>query len=294
MASRWFAVEAGLSVMDRYAVVGQPVAHSRSPYIHAYFAKQTEQQLEYGRLAPHSDQFEQCVKDFFNNGGKGLNITLPFKERAYLLAKQVSARAKTAHAANTLWIEDGQICADNTDGLGLTADFNYLNIPITKKSILILGAGGAVRGVLAPLLEQSPSEIFVANRTATKAIELIKDFQGENNTGNSIIHAGSIMDPRLSRSFDVIINATSATIKGEALIFPQNIFSSNSYAYDMSYKAELTPFLEQARMHKVQHYFDGLGMLIEQAAESFRIWRHCRPKTDELRILLRQQLINNS
>ncbi len=287
-------METRLSYMDRYAVVGQPVEHSRSPYIHTYFAIQTQQQIEYSRLAPHIDQFEECVKGFFNSGGKGLNITLPFKERAYLLAQQLSSRAKIAHAANTLWIEEGRICADNTDGLGLIADFNYLNIPIKNKSILILGAGGAVRGVLGPLLEHSPAEIFIANRTAKKAIELIEDFQTDSNPGNAKVHAGLITDPRLSRSFDVIINATSAAIKGEALVFPQHLFSSHSYAYDMSYRAGLTPFLEQAAMHKAAHYYDGLGMLIEQAAESFRIWRHCRPKTDELRVLLRQQLNNNS
>ncbi|HQT81497.1 MAG: shikimate dehydrogenase [Ferrovum sp. 37-45-19] len=275
--------------MDQYAVMGQPIAHSRSPFIHSYFARQTRQLLEYKAMAPAVDHFEPDVMQFFNSGGKGLNVTLPFKERAYLMAQQVSYRVSFACAANTLWMEEGRLCADNTDGVGLIADCEYLQIPITGQSILILGAGGAVRGVLAPLIEQAPEEIFIANRTEDKVFSLINQIKMTHKATQQLkLGGGSLHHPRLLSSFDVVINATSAAIKGEDMTYPTQIFSENTYAYDMSYGTQLTPFLTQAKQSNVKKYHDGLGMLIEQAAESFYLWRHCRPNTIELREILRQ------
>ncbi|MDE2423311.1 MAG: shikimate dehydrogenase [Betaproteobacteria bacterium] len=280
--------------MDHYAVIGWPITHSRSPFIHRYFASQTHQSLEYERIACEPDQFESTVNDFFYTGGKGLNVTLPFKERAYRMAQHITERVRLAQAANTLWLENGLIHADNTDGLGLLADYQYLNIPITGQSVLVFGAGGAVKGVLAPLLEKKPRELFIANRTESRARELIDSFKQIAQINQVEMNAGSVNHHRLLKPFDIVINATSASIKGETLSFPNTVFAKESYVYDMSYGRELTPFLQQARQLQVTNYYDGLGMLIEQAAESFRIWRHCRPTTKALREALRREIGENS
>jgi shikimate dehydrogenase len=252
---------------DRYAVIGNPVAHSKSPWIHAEFARATGADIEYGRIEAPLDGFAQAVERFRAGGGKGLNVTLPFKEQAFRLCSHVSERARVAQAVNTMVLDSG--FGDNTDGVGLITDISgNLDVPLEGKSILLLGAGGAAQGVIGALLEARVARLVIANRTVSKAKALAERFAGLTACG---------YDALGKQPFDVVINATSAGLTDEAPPVPQHLLHKNVLAYDVVYGRE-TPFLAAARRAGARAC-DGLGMLVEQAAESFFIWRGVRPQT---------------
>ena len=252
---------------DRYALVGNPVAHSKSPQIHAAFAAATVQDLDYGLIEAPLDGFAQAVERFRAAGGKGLNVTLPFKEQAFALCRRVSDRARLAGVANTLVLQDG--FGDNTDGIGLVRDLaQNLAYPLKSRSILILGAGGAAQGVIGALLEAGVGEVVIANRTVSRAKALAERFPGSAACG---------YDALAGESFDIVINATSAGLAGEVPPLPANLLTGKTLAYEMVYGRD-TPFLASARAAGARAC-DGLGMLVEQAAESFFLWRGVRPAT---------------
>lgn len=260
---------------DRYAVFGNPIAHSKSPQIHARFAGQTGQDLIY--TAEHIEEavFETAVQCFLQGDGKGLNITVPFKERAWALAQWRSDRAELAGAVNTLYrLEDGRIAGDNTDGLGLVRDLADNNsVQLSNARVLVLGAGGAVRGVLQPLLAAGVASILIANRTPARAETLAELFADDGR----VQACGFEQVP--AETFDLIINGTSASLQGELPPIPAATVGSTTACYDMMYAAEPTPFCRWAAELNAGRVIDGLGMLVEQAAESFRIWRGVRPDT---------------
>lgn len=260
---------------DRYAVMGNPVSHSLSPRIHAEFARRTRQRVEYTAIQVDEGGFAQAIGNFQGAGGKGLNITVPFKQQAYALAERRSERAERARAVNTLRFEaDGGIHGDNTDGAGLVRDLAAnLGITVTGRRVLLLGAGGAARGVLAPLLALRPASLTVANRTVDRARELQHDF-----TDAGALDACGF-DELEGRRFDLVINGTSASLHGEALRLSPELIAPGCWCYDMMYAAEPTPFLRWAVDHGAEGTSDGLGMLVEQAAESFELWRGMRPDT---------------
>ena len=273
--------------IDRYAVFGNPIKHSKSPQIHTLFAEQTGQILNYTAELVEVGQFDQAIKDFIQHNGKGLNVTVPFKEDAWKCATQHSERALRAGAVNTLMVrQDGSLYGDTTDGTGLVRDLiqNH-NIQIKDKDILLIGAGGAVRGVLEALLQQQPSSLLIANRTKQKAVQLAKDFSdlGQLN--------GCGLDEINKMSFDIVINGTSASLQGDLPPLPETIFKSKSSSYDMMYAAQATPFMIWSEAHGATQIFDGLGMLVEQAAESFYIWRNVRPETKPVIQHIRNLLI---
>ena len=258
---------------DKYAVVGNPVAHSVSPQIHAAFARQTAQDLDYVRLLVPRDGFAACIADFRARGGKGVNVTLPFKLDAYRLATRLSERAEQAQAVNTLKFENEAILGDNTDGAGMVRDIETnLGFAIPGKRVLLMGAGGAARGVLLPLLEKRPAALVIANRTLEKARALTQHFArwGECAACGYAGLAG--------RQFDLVINATSASVSGELPPLPDNVFARGALAYDMMYGKEATAFMRFTAKHGAR-VSDGTGMLVEQAAESFFVWRGVRPQT---------------
>jgi shikimate dehydrogenase len=266
---------------DQYAVIGNPVAHSKSPQIHAEFARQTVQDLIYARLLAPTDAFVQTAGAFRARAGRGLNVTLPFKGEAFRFATRLSERARAAQAVNTLRFEDDAIFGDNTDGAGLVNDLaRNLGCAIAGRRVLLLGAGGAARGVIKPLLEQQPARLVVANRTLGKAQLLAQGFGGGLEAGTYAALVG--------RQFDVIVNATSASLAGELPPLPRGVFAPGAQAYDMVYGKDDTPFLAFARGDGAAALADGLGMLVEQAAESFFIWRGLRPDTAPVLKLLRQ------
>ena len=261
--------------IDHYAVFGNPISHSKSPQIHAMFAEQTNQSLVYSAELAEIGKFDQALNDFMQHNGKGINVTVPFKEDAWHCATKHSKRAQRAGAVNTLKLEDnGDLFGDTTDGVGLVTDLiqNH-HIQIKDKDVLIIGAGGAVRGVLEALLEQHPSSLLVANRTATKAVQLAKDFADLGNI------KGCGLDEINDASFDIVINGTSASLQGELPQLPETIFRQNACSYDMMYAAKATPFMQWSARCGANNVIDGLGMLVEQAAESFFIWRGLRPET---------------
>ena len=259
--------------MNKYAIIGNPVQHSLSPIIHQLFAQQTQQQLTYDRILVEPNGLKQAILDFKAQGGKGLNITAPFKQEAFSLIKTCSERAHIAQAINTICFhEDGTWFGDNTDGVGLVRDIviNH-RVSMTGKRLLIIGAGGAVRGVLPAILQQKPSEITIVNWTESKAFLLAKEFS---------IRAASFSD--LNHPFDLVINGTQASA------FSWLALNKNIYCYDMVYRQSgLTPFLQYARQNGVISFHDGLGMLIEQAAESFYLWRKIKPNTEGLSCILK-------
>ena len=270
---------------DRYCVIGNPVAHSRSPAIHARFAAQCHQDLSYEAILVPLDGFAAAVGDFAAAGGKGANVTLPFKEEAFGLCSRRSARAERAGAVNTLAFGRNEIFGDNTDGAGLVRDIEVnLGFPLAGRRVLLLGAGGAARGVIAPLLERQPAGLSVANRSGDKAETLAGQFSdlATVNAGNFAKTTG--------RTFDVVINATSASLSGATLPLPAGIFASGSLAYDMMYGKGETPFLALAREQGAARLADGLGMLVEQAAEAFLVWRGVRPDSAQVLAELREQL----
>ncbi len=256
---------------DRYAVVGNPIAHSKSPQIHAEFARQTGQDMVYERLLAPLDGFAKTIESFRSQGGKGVNITVPFKEEAFQYASNKTARAVAAGAVNTLKFDEHGMLGDNTDGAGLVRDLtSNLKQALAGKRILLMGAGGAARGVIGPLLAEHPTALLLANRTLDKA-QLLADIfgQGMQASGYKTL-AG--------QHFDLVINATSASLQGELPPLPVDLFLPGALAYDMMYGNE-TPFMAWARQHGAAHVADGLGMLVEQAAESFYLWRGVRPAT---------------
>ena len=270
---------------DCYCVFGNPVAHSRSPAIHARFAVQCGQELTYEAILAPVDGFAASVAQFVAAGGRGANVTVPFKEEAFRLSTRLSERAARAGAVNTLAFAGAEIFGDNTDGAGLVCDIEAnLGVALGGKRILLLGAGGAARGAIAPLLACHPACLFIANRSADKAVALAGEFAdlATVNAGNFVETAG--------RSFDVVINATSASLAGASLALPPGIFAAGSLAYDMMYGKGDTPFMAQARTQGAGLLADGLGMLVEQAAEAFFVWRGVRPQTAPVLGELRRQL----
>ncbi|BFM04837.1 shikimate dehydrogenase [Halioxenophilus aromaticivorans] len=270
---------------DRYAVFGNPIAQSKSPDIHRLFAEQTGQNVNYQRQLVELDGFNQAVVEFFASQGRGLNITAPFKLEAFALAEHLTQRAETAGAVNTLWLnEHGQLCADNTDGVGLVDDIvRNQGWPLKDQRVLLLGAGGAVRGVLQPILQQNPAQVVVANRTAEKATALAASFaQFGPITGCGFAD----VDGR----FDVIINGTSASLAGDLPPINTSVIHSTTACYDMMYGAEPTVFLQWAKTNGCTKLADGLGMLVGQAAESFSIWRGVKPEIKKVVKILRDQL----
>lgn len=262
---------------DKYAVIGNPVAHSQSPQIHAEFARQTGQDLVYERLLAPLDEFRMTAERFFREGGKGLNITVPFKHEAWSMVKNHAGVVLDAGAVNTIKRVDGGLIGHNTDGIGLVSDLEQnLAFPLAGKRILLMGAGGATRGVMGPLLQKRPSMMVVANRTPAKATSLVSHFQKFRDFTSGGISASPYPD-LAGTPFDLVINATSAGLSGEMPPLPAGVFAPGALAYDMVYGRD-TPFLAFARQHGARAV-DGLGMLVEQAAESFYIWRGVRPQT---------------
>lgn len=269
---------------DQYVVIGNPVAHSKSPAIHAQFAAQTGESIAYERLAAPLDDFAACVQHFMQSGGCGANVTVPFKLEAFALATQLTPRAQAAGAVNTLSFEDGRIVGDNTDGVGLVRDIVYnAGVVLEGRRILLLGAGGAARGVVMPLLAGRPQQLVVANRTFARAQELVQSFPA----AASVLKAAAFDD--LSGQFDVIINATSASLSADLPAVPATLFGPQVFVYDMMYAATPTVFMQWAAQHGAC-VRDGLGMLVEQAAESFFVWRGARPDTAPVYAALRAQL----
>lgn len=266
------------SGLDVYAVAGNPIAHSKSPLIHQEYAKQANQAMHYGRLQPELDGFADAARRFFASGGKGMNVTVPFKIDAQALADQLTARAQLAGAVNTLWIKDGKIYGDNTDGVGLVRDLLAQGIALHTSRILLIGAGGAARGVIGPLLEQSPKCLVIANRSPAKANELVQMFASLAASKEVALESRTLSDlesrDKTPYPFDLIINATAAGLSDQSPLSPAaviNVFTPSSFAYDMVY-GKTTAFMQQA-LQCGARISDGLGMLVEQAADAFLLWR---------------------
>ena len=263
--------------MDKYAVIGNPINHSKSPQIHHLFAQQTEDEIMYEALLSPVDEFKETVEAFRNGGGMGLNVTVPFKQQAFELADELSDYAKRAGAVNTLvFHQDGTIYGTNTDGIGMVRDLveNHES-PITGKRILVLGAGGAVRGVIQPLLQQLPEAIFIANRTPERATELVNDMQDLRE--DCELAGGGFAD--IDGKFDLIINGTAASLQGIMPPIPTTCLADGVHCYDMMYGGRPTAFEFWCEDNGAAKVMNGLGMLVEQAAESFSIWRGKMPAT---------------
>ncbi|WP_374361702.1 shikimate dehydrogenase [Pseudoduganella danionis] len=272
--------------MDRYCVFGNPIAHSKSPDIHAAFAAQTGQQLSYERRLAPLDGFAAAVQDFIAEGGKGANVTVPFKLEAVKVAQALTIRARAAGAVNTLHFTDEGIIGDNTDGAGLVADIvRNAGVPITGKRVLLLGAGGAARGVVLPILEYRPAQLVIANRTVATADALVEQFAALG--GEGVVSACGYAE--IQGAYDIIINATSASLSAELPPVPASVFAPDALALDMMYGAQPTVFLQFAAQHGAR-LRDGLGMLVEQAAEAFSLWRGVQPETAAVLKALREQL----
>ncbi|WP_298627570.1 shikimate dehydrogenase [uncultured Legionella sp.] len=261
-----------------FAVIGNPIEHSLSPQIHQQFARQCNVSLSYEKIEGRNADFENQTLDFFQHGGWGLNVTLPFKQRAFAMAEVVSERCLRAGAANTLMIKNNTLYADNTDGIGLIRDLSRV-ITLQNKNILILGAGGATRGIIYPLLDMKPASLTLVNRTMAKAAQLQTEFPLIKITSFDELHD----------SFDLIINATSASLEGNAVVVPEAIMAHQPFCYDLAYsRKELTPFVCYAKTMGCKAA-DGLGMLVEQAAEAFYLWHGLMPQTEAVL----QRLLNN-
>lgn len=267
--------------MPRYAVFGHPIAHSRSPDIHQAFAAQRNHMLIYERIEAPLDGFNMAVRRFFDDDGVGANVTLPFKQQAFELCDQLTERAQLAGAVNTLWMQHGALHGDNTDGIGLVQDLRQnLGWQLQGKRILILGAGGAVRGVIGPLLGEAPAELCIANRTVEKAETIVELF-----AGHGVSMYATALD-QITGQYDLIINAISAGLHGEMPTLPASLLTDDTVCYDMVYSASgETPFTLWSEMHGANAVSDGLGMLVEQAAEAFQRWHQWRPNS---RAVIRQ------
>ena len=272
------------SVPDCYAVIGNPIEHSKSPQVHALFAQQTRQAMSYERLLAPLDHFVDSVREFIAQGGRGANVTVPFKLEAFALAQELTPRAQAAGAVNTLSFSADGIKGDNTDGIGLVRDITRnAGVPLKNRSVLLLGAGGAARGVILPLIEENIASLVIANRTQPRAIELAQQFS------HGSVSVSPAAFEQLDQCFDVIINATSASLDAALPPLPDGVFGPQTLAYDMMYGAQPTIFMQHAARHGAA-VRDGLGMLIEQAAESFFVWRGVRPDTAPVYQWLRGQL----
>lgn len=261
--------------VDRYGVMGYPVSHSRSPVIHHMFAMQTGQQIQYELLRVAPGKLEEAIRQFQRTGGKGLNVTVPHKQAVCRFVDQLSERASLAGAVNTLTFRDSQVFGDNTDGIGLLRDLVVnLELSLADMDILILGAGGATRGIVGPLLEMQPRSILIANRTLQRAEDLVERFRNHGRMA-----AARFSDIPTDTTFHLILNATSAALEGEAPPYPESAVSRTSFCYDLSYGSKPTPFCAWAHERGAARSVMGWGMLIEQAAESFQIWRGVRPDT---------------
>lgn len=274
------------NTIDKYAVFGNPVNHSKSPLLQTMFADETGESISYTAQLIEVDKFEQSVSNFFKQGGKGLNITVPFKERAFTFADTLTTRAQTAGAVNTLYLNNkNEIIGDNTDGVGLLNDMtNNLNWKISNKDLLIVGAGGAVRGILEPIISAKPSSITLVNRTLEKAETLANSF-------SSLFSLNALsFDQLKDKSFDIIINATSASLSGNLPPLPNSILNKHTCCYDLMYSTTKTSFISWAETNGCQFTSDGLGMLVCQGAESFYIWRGVKPSTKKVIFSLRHNI----
>ena len=272
---------------DRYAVIGHPIAHSQSPLIHGLFAQATAQDMTYEAIDGDAEPggFERAVQAFRAAGGRGMNVTLPFKLAALQMANEATDNARLAGAANTLRLDGGRIEAHNTDGIGLVRDIERtVGVPLRGRRVLLVGAGGATRGVLLPLARAGAARIAIANRTADKARALARELAP--HLDGVAIDGGGLDALAAGDAFDVVINATSASLSGQAPAVPATAFAPGALAYDMVYGKGLTPFLAQAQAAGCAHVADGVGMLIEQAAEAFAWWRGVRPDTRAVRARL--------
>lgn len=272
--------------MDHYRVFGNPIKQSRSPFIHQQFALSTEQLISYQAQLVELEQFSSTVKEFIAQGGKGANVTVPFKEQALALADHLTERAKLAGAVNTLSFISGKVYGDNTDGLGLVQDLIRHHVQLKQSKILLLGAGGAAKGVILPLLEKKPEQIVIANRTVSKAEQLCQQFSSLGHSNLTACGFNGVNE----QPFDVIINATSASLSGGVPNISGKSIDSNTVCYDMVYASELTPFLQWAKEQGAEKVIDGLGMLVGQAAESFQIWRGTKPEVEPVLASLRKQM----
>ncbi len=278
------------NTIDNYAVMGNPVAHSKSPLIHQAFALQTSQSIRYQAILVPLDGFTNAVHAFCAAGGKGLNITVPFKEEAWRLAVRRTPRAELAGAVNTLRFSlSGEIEGDNTDGTGLLRDLERNDVGLNDRRILILGAGGAVRGVIGPLMEKHPARLVIANRTISRAETLRSQFNQFKQ-----LSICPLTDLATFSSFDLIINATSSGLHGEFSPLPASLIGPQTCCYDMVYGDVEPVFVRWAKQQKAQLALDGLGMLVEQAAESFYVWRGVRPATTPVIRMLREKLTASS
>lgn len=269
--------------MDKYLVFGNPIAQSKSPLIHQMFAEQTQQNISYSKKQPAEAEFKTEVAAFITAGGKGANVTAPFKEQAMQMCDQLTDRAASAGAVNTLSFADGKIYGDNTDGIGLVNDLKNHHVQLSNKKILLMGAGGAARGVILPLLAQNPELITIVNRTTGKAEQLAAGFQDEKISAISY-------EQTAKTTFDVVINATSASLSANLPDLSPACITCETVCYDMVYGAQLSPFLKWCSQHKSKLQIDGLGMLVGQAAESFYIWRKVKPQQTQVLAKLRSQL----
>lgn len=274
-----------MTTPDRYAVFGHPIKHSKSPRIHGLFAEQTGQILEYSALEVPAEQFQTAIEAFFAKGGKGANCTVPLKELAWSYADHKTERAQLSKAVNTLALQtDGSILGDNTDGIGLVTDLTANHgIALSGLRILILGAGGASRGIILPVLEQAPQTLVIANRTADKAVKLAAEFHDKGPI------SGCGFVALENRQFDLILNATSASLSGQLPPLPEGLLATGGNCYDLAYGNEPTAFVRWGQDNHAANSLDGLGMLVEQAAEAFFIWRGVRPKTQPVIELLNSE-----
>lgn len=270
--------------IDSYVVFGNPISQSKSPFIHTLFARQTNQSLTYTTSSPDKDAFQQAASEFFAKGGKGCNVTVPFKEDAFQFATRLTQRAQLAGAVNTLKkLDDGEIIGDNTDGEGLVQDLLQYQVALEGAKILLIGAGGAARGVIKPLLDQHPAELVITNRTFAKAEQLAEMFSVYGKVS-------ALPMEQATQAYDVIINSTSSSLSGELPGISATIFAPNSVVYDMMYGSGKTTFNQWAGEQGVRKAYDGLGMLVGQAAESFMLWRGIRPGTKQVLRELRKNL----
>ena len=280
------------SPLARYAVIGNPIAHSRSPQIHALFSRQTGKPLSYERLLAPVDGFTAAVAAFATEGGLGLNVTVPFKQDAYALAAgRLSSRARLAGAVNTLSWRDGAWHGCNTDGVGLVSDLLRLGVRLTGASVLLVGAGGAARGVLQPLAQAGCARIHIVNRTAARALELAEGWRETGAEPQTRVTAGGLADAALPGGWNLVVNATASGLQDAAPDLPAGRYAEGAAAYDMMYGAQPTAFMRQAGADGAALTADGLGMLVGQAAESFFIWHGVRPDPAPVLAALREALM---
>jgi len=279
------------ALATRCAVIGNPVSHSRSPAIHQQFALQTKLPLRYDRLPAELDQFAPTVAHFFAQGGKGLNVTVPFKLEAWQMAgEHLSVRATLAQAVNTLWLHDGALHGCNTDGVGLVTDLQRLGLPLKDARILVIGAGGAARGIIGPLLAAGCAHVRIVNRTPERAHALVGAWPREHLPAPDRLSAGSLAQASSAQGWDLVLNASASSLSDAAPAVPSGLYATGGCAYDLMYAAQPTAFMRQAQADGAQQTHDGLGMLVEQAAESFYLWHGVRPETSAVLRMIRAEL----